>query len=183
MELVTELLTSSFVTSRLPQKKSRTGLTSHFIFSKDRGWIPKPSSPHPLITLTATPSPSDHADFGHPVACPNLLRTENTTAVADTGCQCTCGPPSFVYKLGFRPQGDGCCHGGPLMSRQEQGYQDLKGAVLCLRQARQGVPQLHRASNSRECQQSVPTSCLSDRVLYSQYKRVLPWGGCLWVSR
>ena len=84
-------------------RKGRVIPLTHQIFDKKRGWVAKPSAPHPTLLVTAHPCPDDHSDFGHPVANTDSLKPVPLCPVcADTGCQSTAIPPSYAYKAGFR---------------------------------------------------------------------------------
>ena len=84
-------------------RKGRVIPLNHQVFDKDRGWIAKPSAPHPTILVTAKPCPDDHSQFGHPVTNNASLRPILSSSVcADTGCQSTAIPPSYAYNAGYR---------------------------------------------------------------------------------
>ena len=83
-------------------KKGRIIPLNHQIFDKDRGWIARPSAPHPTILVQAIPCPKDHEDFGHKVSAPEKLQSIQKSIVADTGCMSTAIPPRFAYRAGFR---------------------------------------------------------------------------------
>jgi hypothetical protein len=84
-------------------KKGRVIPLTHQIFDRERGWVARPSAPHPTILVTATPCPDDHSEFGHPVTDAAGLKPVPLCPVcADTGCQSTCVPPSYAYKAGYR---------------------------------------------------------------------------------
>ena len=85
------------------KKKGRVIPLTHQIFDQERGWVARPSEPHPTILVTATPCPDDHSEFGHPVTNAAGLKPVPLCPVcADTGCQSTCVPPSYAYKAGYR---------------------------------------------------------------------------------
>ena len=75
---------------------------THHIFVKNEGWLRKVSTPHPTLPVKLSPCPSDHADFGQPVSNAGSLQLVAGIAVGDTGCQCTCLPPTIAYKMGFK---------------------------------------------------------------------------------
>ena len=84
-------------------RKGRVIPLTHHIFTKDRGWVAKPSAPHPTILVTAKPCPTDHSQFGHPVTNAASLKPILSSPVcADTGCQSTAVPPSYAYQAGYR---------------------------------------------------------------------------------
>ena len=84
-------------------KKGRVIPMTHHIFSKERGWVAKPSSPHPTMLMIATPCPDDHLEFNHPVGDRKSLSGDvEHVVVADSGCQSTAIPPSVAYKAGYR---------------------------------------------------------------------------------
>ena len=81
-------------------KKGRVIPLTHQIFDRERGWVARPSEPHPTILVTATPCPDDHSEFGHPVTNAAGLKPVPLCPVcADTGCQSTCVPPAMLIKL------------------------------------------------------------------------------------
>ena len=84
-------------------KKGRVIPLNHQIFDKDRGWVAKPSAPHPTILVTAKPCPDDHSEFGHPVTnAADLKPVPSSPVCADTGCQSTAVPPSYAYRAGYK---------------------------------------------------------------------------------
>ena len=84
-------------------KKGRVIPLTHQIFDRDRGWLAKPSAPHPTILVTATPCPHDHSEFGHTVAnAADLKLVQLSPVCADTGCQSTCVPPRYAYQAGYK---------------------------------------------------------------------------------
>ena len=72
----------------------------HHVF--DGRWVARPSKPHPMLTVTMTPLPLDHASFGHPMQDISKLTSVTMSMVADTGCQSTIIPLKSAYKLGIQ---------------------------------------------------------------------------------
>ena len=94
---------NDLILATVGSKKGRVIPLTHHIHDKSRGWIAKPSSPHPTILVKAHPCPDDHHEFGHPVTDRAALKdVTGCSVVADTGCQSTVTPPSFAYKMGFK---------------------------------------------------------------------------------
>ena len=73
----------------------------HHIF--DGTWAPRPSKPHPMLSVTLTPTPSDHALLGHPLTHTNEshLRATNLSMVADSGCLSSIMPLQSALAMGF----------------------------------------------------------------------------------
>ena len=94
---------SDLTLAAIGNKRGRTIPLTHHIFIKDRGWVAKPSAPHPTILVTANPCPQDHSEFGHTITNHSALQPILSSPVcADTGCQSTAIPPSYAYKAGYR---------------------------------------------------------------------------------
>lgn len=77
-------------------------LLAHHVF--DGHWVARPSKPHPMVMVTMTPLPLEHAFFGHPLQNTSKLKSINVSLVADTGCQSTIIPLKTAHALGFREQ-------------------------------------------------------------------------------
>ena len=94
---------SDLTLAAIGNKRGRSIPLTHHIFIKDRGWVAKPSAPHPTILVTANPCPQDHSEFGHTITNHSALQPILSSPVcADTGCQSTAIPPSYAYKAGYR---------------------------------------------------------------------------------
>ena len=75
-------------------KKGRVIPMTHHIFDEERGWVAKPSAPHPTMQMIANPCPDDHTVFNHPVGDrKGLIGDVEHLVVADSGCQSTAIPP------------------------------------------------------------------------------------------
>ena len=82
--------------------KKRAIPLTHHIFDKEMGWLSKPSEPHSTIRVESKICEKDHDSFGFPIQDTTNLRKSIDEVVADSGCQSTAVPPSFVYKLGIK---------------------------------------------------------------------------------
>ena len=77
----------------------------HKIFDKEHGWQSKPSMSQPVLSMTVTPCPTDHEDFGYaPKQCKKLKPTFHSPVCTDTGCQSTAISTKLAYKVGFGKQ-------------------------------------------------------------------------------
>ena len=72
----------------------------HHIF--DGSWVARPSKPHPVISVTLTPSPQDHAILGHPMsASAKSLSPLAMPMIADSGCQSNIMPLQSAHAMGL----------------------------------------------------------------------------------
>ena len=94
---------NDFSLATVGNKKGRFIPLNHHIFDKDRGWVARPSAPHPTILVTAKPCPNDHSKFGYPVTNAASHKLINSIPVcAVTGYQSTAVPPSCAYKACYK---------------------------------------------------------------------------------
>ena len=93
---------NDFSLATVGNKNGRVTPLNHHIFNKDRGWVARSYTPHPIL-VTTTPCPADHCKLGHPVTNAAALKPVHSLPMcADTGCQFTAVPPSYVYKAGYK---------------------------------------------------------------------------------
>ena len=94
--------TSSLCTVIESRSRGKVIAIEHHIFDKERGWVARPSMPHPTILTRAKIEEEDHSVFGTPIADTSKLRVINMPMIADSGCQSTIIPLQSAYALGIR---------------------------------------------------------------------------------
>ena len=74
----------------------------HHVF--DGKWVARPSKPHPMLSVTMTILPMEHASFGHPLKDTTKLAPVTIPMVADTGCQSSLIPLKTACTMGIKKQ-------------------------------------------------------------------------------